>query len=84
MAQAGDRTQQLLQAKLYGATLTDPTTFMTFRLLDHFHVLTLQSKMNMYDFYKSLEKITDHSSLGAHYVSSRNYYYALYGLITYI
>lgn len=66
---AGDRTQQLLRAELYGATLTDLTTFCTFRLLEHFHVLTLQSKITAYDFYMSLEKYTDITGLSQHYVS---------------
>lgn len=66
--QSGDRVQQLLRAELYPATLTDPTTYCTFRMLEQFHVLTLQSKISAYDYYISLEKITDNSGLGRHYV----------------
>ena len=69
VARAGDRTQQLLRAELYGATLADPTSLMTFDMLRHYHLLTTQSKINMYDFYRTLEKITDVSGLGPSYVS---------------
>ncbi|KAF7796504.1 hypothetical protein EIP86_007682 [Pleurotus ostreatoroseus] len=58
---AGSRTQQLLRYELYGATTTDPSTCCTLRLLEHFHMLTLQSKINAYDYYLSLEKLTDNT-----------------------
>ena len=66
--QAGDRTQQLLRAELYGASITDPSTFCTFRALEHFHMQTLQSKITAYDYYMTLEKLTDIAGLGKHYV----------------
>ncbi|KAF7799366.1 hypothetical protein EIP86_010598 [Pleurotus ostreatoroseus] len=65
--ESGDRVQQLLRAELYPATLTDPTTYCTFRVLENFHILTLQSKISAYDYYTSLEKITDNSGLGKHH-----------------
>ncbi|KAF7790015.1 hypothetical protein EIP86_000963 [Pleurotus ostreatoroseus] len=58
---AGTRTQQLLRHELYGATTIDPSTCCTLRLLEQFHILTLQSKINAYDFYLSLEKLTDNT-----------------------
>ncbi|GJE99776.1 CxC2 domain-containing protein [Phanerochaete sordida] len=67
IAAAGDRTQQLLRAELYGASLTDPTTFCTFRVLEHFHVLTLQSKITAYDYYMTLQAMTDITGLGPQY-----------------
>lgn len=63
MHRAGTRTQQLLRSELYGATLHDPTTCCTFRVLEHFHITTLQSKINAYDYYMSLEKLTNNGSL---------------------
>ncbi|KAI0069706.1 hypothetical protein K474DRAFT_1610043 [Panus rudis PR-1116 ss-1] len=63
LAASGDRIQQLLRAELYPATTTDPTTACTFRLLEQFHILSSQSKVSAYDFYLSLEMITDHSGV---------------------
>ncbi|GJF00432.1 CxC2 domain-containing protein [Phanerochaete sordida] len=64
---AGDRTQQLLCRELYSASLTDLTTFCTFRVLEAFHGLTLQSKITAYDYYMTLQALTDISGLGQHY-----------------
>lgn len=66
---AGDRIQQALCVELYPATLVDPATFCTFHVLEVFHVLMLQSKINAYDFYLSMEKITNNSRLAKHSVS---------------
>lgn len=65
---AGDRIEQSLRAELYPATLTDPSTFCTFRVLEQFHIHTLQSKVTVYDFYLALEKLTDNTGLGKRYV----------------
>ena len=66
--QAGDLVQQLLQYELYPAMVTNPTTCFTFRLLDTFQLLTLQSKISAYDFYKSLDYMTDNAGLGRSHV----------------
>ncbi|GJF00836.1 hypothetical protein PsYK624_171380 [Phanerochaete sordida] len=42
---AGTSVQQLLRYELYPATLDNPSTCCTFRLLETFHMLTLQSKV---------------------------------------
>ena len=63
--QAGTRVEQLLRAKLYPATIGDPTTSFTFAVLEHFHLLTLQSKTTAYDFYRTLQFITDNAGVGA-------------------
>ncbi|GJE98466.1 CxC2 domain-containing protein [Phanerochaete sordida] len=67
VAVAGDRTEQLLRAELYGASLTDPTTFCTLRVLEAFHIQTLQSKMTAYDFYMSLQHMTDVTGISRQY-----------------
>ncbi|KAL0565172.1 hypothetical protein V5O48_016855 [Marasmius crinis-equi] len=56
---AGNRLQQLLRAQLYPATVQTPGTAFMFRLLNLFHTLTLQGKITLYDFYRSIEKQTD-------------------------
>lgn len=65
---AGDRVQQLLRMELYPATLYEPTTFCTFRVLESFHTLTLQSKINASDYYESLARLTDNLGVGPSYV----------------
>ena len=55
----GDRVQQLLWRRLFPATSTDPQTGSTFALLEYAHVLSVQSKLSLYDFYLSIEIITD-------------------------
>ena len=72
LAAAGDTTEQLIRSELYGATLTDPSTFCTLRVLEYFHLLTLQSKITAYDYYMSLQKLTDVTGLQKRYVSMFN------------
>lgn len=71
---AGDNLEQVLRSELYPATLSAPTTFCTFRVLEHFHTLTLQSKINAYDFYMSLKVLTDSMGLRKQYVRSQPFY----------
>ncbi len=77
MHKAGSHLQQLLRRELYPATITDTTTCSTFRVLELFHLLTLQSKITGYDFYLTLNHLTDNtgvsitwvSQLGSHFVT---------------
>ena len=69
---AGNRVQQLLHYELYPATLDDPSTCCTFQLMETFHLLTLQSKVTVYDFYISLQKMTDRFGLAKPVVSRYN------------
>ncbi|KAI0716933.1 hypothetical protein C8Q76DRAFT_616443 [Earliella scabrosa] len=59
--QAGNLVQQLLRADLYPATHVEPNTAFTFRLLEHYHIQSLQGKISMYDYYESLERLTDNT-----------------------
>ena len=59
LSQAGTRLEQLLRYELYPATLGEPSTCGTFRLLDTYHALTLQSKITVYDYYLTLNNMTD-------------------------
>ena len=58
-AHHGDRVQQLLRRRIFPATTTDPQTGSTFSLLEFAHILSVQSKLSLYDFYISLEALTD-------------------------
>ncbi len=65
-----NRRQQLLRFRWYPASLRQPQTCATLALLDHFHSLTLASKISAYDFYKSLTHATDAMGLRVSKVSS--------------
>lgn len=46
---------QLLRHRLFPATLKLPQAAFTFNLLNTFHLLTLQSKIAVFDFYRATE-----------------------------
>ncbi|KAI0764426.1 hypothetical protein BC629DRAFT_1293606, partial [Irpex lacteus] len=54
---------QLLRHGWYPATHYRINIAFTFRVLDLFHELTLQGKLNLHDFHKSLGRITDNSGV---------------------
>ena len=54
-----ERYRQLLRMRWYPASFSRPQTALTFDLLDMFHKLTLQGKLNLYDFYLSVFQKTD-------------------------
>ena len=56
------RRCQLLRACWFPATFTHPSTAFTFRLLDFFHKLQTQSKVNLHDFYTSLVFVNNSAS----------------------
>ncbi|RDX40788.1 hypothetical protein OH76DRAFT_1365678 [Lentinus brumalis] len=59
--EAGTPYEQLLRRDYFPSTLTDPHTVYTTRLLEHYHIQSLQGKMSMYDYYASLERMTDNT-----------------------
>ncbi|KAA1479641.1 hypothetical protein DENSPDRAFT_862064 [Dentipellis sp. KUC8613] len=54
---------QLLRAKWWPMSLDRPQTTVTFRTLQLFHSLSLQAKINSYDFYHSLIRVTNGTGL---------------------
>ncbi|KAJ7074866.1 hypothetical protein B0H15DRAFT_925610 [Mycena belliarum] len=52
---------QLLDACWWPATPMDPQTCCTFTLLRHFHTLNTLGKVSGYDYYRSLELLTDNT-----------------------
>ncbi|CDO70041.1 hypothetical protein BN946_scf184551.g9 [Trametes cinnabarina] len=62
-ANAGDHVQQLLRFDLYPATDFEPNTAFTYALLEHYHIQSLQGKISMYDYYTSLERMTDNTGI---------------------
>ncbi|KAJ7479904.1 hypothetical protein FB451DRAFT_1395461 [Mycena latifolia] len=61
--QAGSPEIQLLRAGWFLATDDRPRTCATLDVLNQFHQVTLQAKMNMYDYYGVLEKLTDNTGI---------------------
>ena len=55
--------QQLIRSEWFPATVHQPQTCTTFRLLELFHVVTLTGKLSAHEFYKSLEYMTDNTEL---------------------
>lgn len=55
----GTRVQQLLRRRLFPATTLDPQTACTFSLLKSAQLLSLQSKLSLYDYYICIERLTD-------------------------
>ncbi|THU98424.1 hypothetical protein K435DRAFT_818886 [Dendrothele bispora CBS 962.96] len=41
----------------------DPRTCVTYEVLNHFHVMTLQGKVTTYDYYNGLEKLRNNANL---------------------
>ncbi|KAH9855406.1 hypothetical protein C2E23DRAFT_724163 [Lenzites betulinus] len=60
-SEAGDSVQQLLRFNLYPATDCEPNTAFTISLLEHYHIQSLQGKISMYDYYTTLERLTDNT-----------------------
>ena len=55
----GTRVQQLLRRRLFPATTLDPQTACTFALLKSAQLLSLQSKLSLFDYYLCIESLTD-------------------------
>lgn len=54
-----DKRVQMLRAGWYPASMTDPQSCATFQVLDQFHMLNLVGGMNVHDFVKSTERLSD-------------------------
>lgn len=54
---------QILRARWFPATVLQPRTAATFRLLHFFHILSLQAGISAYEFYTSLARRTSNTGL---------------------
>lgn len=68
------RINQLLRLQLYPATVIDPMTAATFRVLDFFLLNTLVSKISAFDFYATLSRKTDNTGTRDVPVSLTDYF----------
>lgn len=60
--------KQLFRIKWYPATRARPNTAFTFEVLDFYIELSHQAKLNLYDFHKTLDRVTDNSGTVATWV----------------
>ncbi len=58
-----ERRIAFLRMSWWPATAPEPRTCATFEVLRQFHLLNLQGKVTIFDFYKSLELATDNTGL---------------------
>ena len=65
-----ERYRQLLQMCWYPASFTRPGTAFSFDLLEMFHKLTLQGKLNLYDFYLAVMQKSDNQGRSKPIVSN--------------
>ncbi len=64
----------------FSSSTSNPRLAFTFHLLDFFHKLTHKSKANIYDFYHTLESITDGSGVRSLPVSVKAFSYDIVSL----
>lgn len=55
--------KQLLRARLFPATITDPKTAATFGVLEQYHLLSFESKASAYEFYQGLARLSDNTGI---------------------
>jgi hypothetical protein len=62
-ASAQPHITQLLRVRLFPATTVDPKTAATFRSLEYFQMLSFESKVSAYEFYKTAARLTDNTGI---------------------
>lgn len=68
------RTAQLLRHSLFPATIVNPGTVATVRLLKYFQLLNFTSKISVSSYYDMLVRLTDNTGLDPPQVSRFDYY----------
>ncbi|KAJ7710854.1 hypothetical protein B0H17DRAFT_914216 [Mycena rosella] len=56
-----DKVAQLLEARIFPCTFTDPKSGITFECLKNFQIYSLESKAAAYDYVGSLARLTDNA-----------------------
>ncbi|KAG2144545.1 hypothetical protein DEU56DRAFT_883917 [Suillus clintonianus] len=62
-ANAPSHYRQLLCGRFFPSTSTDPRTAATFAVLEHFHLLSFESKVSAYEFYHCLARRSDNTGI---------------------
>jgi hypothetical protein len=55
------KVEQLMRAQLFPATMRDPRTAFTFKLLKEFHIHSLESKKAAYGYMGAIQRLTDNA-----------------------
>ncbi|KAG1855236.1 hypothetical protein F4604DRAFT_1590814, partial [Suillus subluteus] len=55
--------KQILHARWFPATSTDPQTATTFTVLEHFHLLSFESKVSAFEFYHCIVRRSDNTGV---------------------
>ena len=69
---SSERYRQLLRMRWYPASFSRPRTAFSFDLLETYHKLTLQGKINLYDFYLAIMQKSDNQGRSKTTVSDYN------------
>ena len=56
---------QLLRADLFPVTSEDPKTAITFQTLKLYEILSYESKVSVFEFHRTLTRLTDNTGLSA-------------------
>lgn len=67
------KRQQLMRAGWWPATVHHPQTCVTERCLEQFLAITLTGKVSAYDYYKSMEHLTDNTDMEVPKVCTAHY-----------
>ncbi|KAG1858459.1 hypothetical protein DFJ58DRAFT_715870 [Suillus subalutaceus] len=60
---AQSHAMQILRTRLYPATCSDPKSAATFRLLQHFQMLTFELKVSVFECWQTLTCLTDNTGI---------------------
>ncbi|KAG1886404.1 uncharacterized protein F5891DRAFT_1132498 [Suillus fuscotomentosus] len=55
--------EQLLRISWFPSTTSDPKTAATFHVLEHYHLLSFESKVSAFEFYNALSRMSDNTGL---------------------
>jgi hypothetical protein len=57
------QVEQLLERRLYPATVVNPKTAATFWVLEVFELLQYESKLSTYEFYQTISRLTNNTGV---------------------
>ncbi|KAG2037090.1 hypothetical protein BDR03DRAFT_934153 [Suillus americanus] len=60
---ASSHYKQILRTRWFPATSTDPRTAATFTVLEHFHLLSFESKVSAFEFYHCVARRSDNTGV---------------------
>ena len=58
-----NHVQQLLRARLFPATITNPKTAATFKSLEYLEILSYEAKLSVFEFFQTTSRCTDNTGM---------------------